>query len=221
MVREWAFTLSLRCGIISGLLNAPETEHLSKVDPVMAGLIRRIGPVTLKARRLPPFQSLVRAIVYQQLSGKAAETIFGRFQALFGHRNFPSPEQVLKIAPEELRTAGLSRPKAIYIRGVGEHAVAGRLPSLAACDDLTDAEIVEQLTAIKGVGRWTAEMFLMFNLGRPDVLPVHDLGVRKGYQIAYGKRKLPEPESLERFGARWKPHRTAAAWYLWRVLDSI
>src|SRR5205085_12622707 len=101
-------------------------------------------------------------------------------------------------------------PKAIYNRGVGEHAIAGRLPSLAACDDLTDAEIVAELTAIKGVGRWTAEMFLMFNLGRPDGLPVHDLGVRKGSQLANGNPKPPEPESLERFGARWKPHRTAA-----------
>jgi DNA-3-methyladenine glycosylase II len=187
----------------------------------MAGLISRIGPITLKPRRLPPFQSLVQAIIYQQLSGKAAETILRRFEALFGDGQFPAPEQVLQMAPEQLRSAGLSKPKAIYIRGAGEHALAGRLPSLVACDDLTDAEIVERLMVIKGVGRWTAEMFLIFNLGRPDVLPVYDLGVRKGFQIAYGKRNLPNPESLERFGEKWKPHRTAAAWYLWRVLDSL
>jgi len=186
----------------------------------MAGLIARIGPITLKARRLPPFQSVVQAIIYQQLSGKAAATILGRFEALFGEGRFPTPEQVLQMAPEQLRAAGLSRPKALYVRGVGEHAVAGRLPTLAACEDLTDAEIAERLMAIKGVGRWTAQMFLIFNLGRPDVLPVHDLGVRKGYQIAYGKRSLPRPEALERFGAKWKPHRTAAAWYLCRVLDT-
>ena len=186
----------------------------------MAQLIERIGPVTLKPRRLAPFQSLVQAIIYQQLSGKAAETILGRFRELFGNGQFPTPEQVLKVEPERLRSAGLSKPKANYIQGVGAHAVAGRLPTLTACDQLTDAEIIERLTEIKGVGRWTAEMFLMFNLGRPDVLPVHDLGVRKGFQIAYGKRKLPQPESLERLGAKWKPYRSTAAWYLWRAVDS-
>jgi len=187
----------------------------------MARLIERIGPCELKPRRLPPFQSLVKAIIYQQLSGKAAETILGRFQALFGDCQFPTPEQVLETHPDRLRSAGLSRPKASYVRGLGEHAVAGRLPTLKACDHLTDAEIIGRLTEVKGVGCWTAEMFLMFNLGRPDVLPVLDLGVRKGFQIAYGKRKLPEPEPLERFGAKWQPHRTTAAWYLWRAVDSL
>jgi len=200
-------------------LNASSTAYLTKADPVMGRLIGRLAPFGLKARRLPPFQSLVRSIIYQQLSGKAAETILGRFEALFGHGRFPKPEEVLALEAERFRAAGLSRPKATYVRGIGEHAVAGRLLTLTACDELTDAEIIQRLTEMKGVGRWTAEMFLMFNLGRPDVLPIHDLGVRKGFQIAYGKRSLPEPEQLERFGQKWKPYRTTAAWYLWRVVD--
>jgi len=186
----------------------------------MAGLIERLGPCKLKPRRLPPFQSIVQAIIYQQLSGKAAETILGRFQALFGNGEFPTPQQVLGMAPERLCSAGLSRPKAKYILGLVEHTLADRLPTLEACDELADEEIVQQLMQIKGVGRWTAEMFLMFNLGRPDVLPVLDLGIRKGFQIAYRKRKPPEPEPLARFGQKWKPFRTTAAWYLWRAVDS-
>jgi DNA-3-methyladenine glycosylase II len=183
----------------------------------MAKLIQKIGPIHLRARRVPVFQSLVQAIIYQQLSGKAADTILNRFLGLIGD-GFPSPAQVLAITPEQLRSAGLSKPKAKYVRGVAGRAVDGGLPSLADCDHLTDAEIVEKLTELNGVGRWTVEMFLIFNLARPDVLPVHDLGVRRGFQIAY-KRKMPEPEQLERFGQMWKPHRTLAARYLWRAVD--
>jgi 3-methyladenine DNA glycosylase/8-oxoguanine DNA glycosylase len=186
----------------------------------MAGLIERIGPIHLRARRVPVFQSLVQSIIYQQLSGKAAGTILSRFQALFGEGH-PSPEQVLEIEPEKLRAAGLSNPKTRYVRGVAECAVSGGLPSLEECDGLTDAEIIARLTGLKGVGRWTVEMFLIFNLARPDVLPVHDLGVRRGFQIAYGKRKMPEPEQLEKFGQRWKPYRTSAARYLWRAVDGV
>src|SRR5438105_494509 len=159
------------------MMSFPNTEHLSKTDPVMARLVAQLGPCTMKPRRLPPFQSLVQSIIYQQLSGKAAATILGRFEGLFQAGRFPAPEEVLAASPEQLRSAGLSRPKAGYVRGLAEHSVAGRLPTLKACDLLTDAEIVERLTEIKGVGRWTAEIFLMFNLGRPDVLPVYDLGV--------------------------------------------
>jgi 3-methyladenine DNA glycosylase/8-oxoguanine DNA glycosylase len=187
----------------------------------MAGLIDRIGPVKLRPRRLQPFESLVHAIIHQQLNGKAAGTILGRFRALFGSDGLPAPEAVLKQSPERLRSAGLSRPKASYILGIAQKAVDGHIPTLDECDQMTDAEIVERLTSIKGVGRWTAEMLLIFNLGRPDVLPVHDLGVRKGFQFAYAKRKLPEPEQLARYGVRWAPYRTAAAWYLWRAADFL
>jgi DNA-3-methyladenine glycosylase II len=195
-------------------------SHL-RTEPVMAGLIDRVGPVKLRPLRLPLFQSLVKAIIYQQLNGKAAGTILGRFTALFDERSFPTPELVLKTSFDRLRSAGLSRPKATYVLGIAQKAVDGHLPSLDECDGMTDAEILARLTEIKGVGRWTAEMMLIFNLGRPDVLPVHDLGVRKGFQLAYRKRKLPEPEQLSRFGLRWAPYRTTAAWYLWQATDLL
>ena len=194
--------------------------HL-RADPAMAGLIDRIGTVKLRPRRLPPFQSLTHAVIYQQLNGKAAGTILGRFIALFGDHTFPAPEDVLRESPERLRSAGLSHPKASYILGLAQKAVDGYVPTLDACDGMTDAQIIERLTGIKGVGRWTAEMLLIFNLGRADVLPVDDLGVRKGFPFAYRKRKLPKPEQLARFGVRWAPHRTTAAWYLWRAADFL
>jgi DNA-3-methyladenine glycosylase II len=181
----------------------------------------KIGPVTIRARRVPVFQSLAQAIIYQQLHSKAADTILGRFEALFGDGQFPSPEQVLAMNLERLQSAGLSRPKANYIRGIAKKSASGSLPTLKQCDKLADAEILQRLTEMKGVGRWTVEMFLIFNLGRLDVLPVHDLGVRRGFQIAYGKRKMPEPEQLERFGEKWSPYRTVAARHLWRAADSL
>lgn len=196
-------------------------EHLQSVDPVLARLIEKIGPVSVKARRVAVFQSLVQAIIYQQLNAKAADTILSRFEALFGGGRFPSAEQVLAMPPERLRSAGLSRPKASYVRGIAEKAAAGSLPTLKECDKMTDAEIAQRLIQMKGVGQWTVEMFLIFNLGRLDVLPVHDLGVRRGFQIAYRKRQMPEPESLERFGEKWRPYRTVAARYLWRAADSL
>jgi DNA-3-methyladenine glycosylase II len=201
-------------------MNKRALAHL-RTDPAMAGLIDRVGPLKLRPRRLPPFESLVHAVIHQQLHAQAAGTILGRFRALFGDDGFPTPEAVLKASPERLRGAGLSRPKASYILGIAQKAVDGHIPTLDDCDRMTDAEIMERLTSIKGVGRWTAEMLLIFNLGRPDVLPVHDLGVRKGFQFAYRKRKLPEPEQLARYGLRWSPHRTTAAWYLWRAADFL
>ncbi len=190
-------------------------------DPVMAGLIDRVGPVKLRARRLPLFESLTHAIIHQQLNGKAAGTILGRFQGLFVATGVPTPAAVLKVSPDKLRSAGLSRAKASYVLGIAQRAVDGHLPSLGDCDRMTDEEIVERLTEIKGVGRWTVEMFLMFNLGRPDVLPVQDFGVRKGFQIAYHKRQLPEPEQLEKFGKKWSPYRTTAALYMYRAADFL
>jgi DNA-3-methyladenine glycosylase II len=192
--------------------------HL-RTDPVMAELIEKFGPIPLRPRRQPTFQSLTRAIVFQQLSGKAAETILGRFIGLFGDLPFPEPEHVLAMTVDQLRAAGLSRPKAAYILGLAEHAAAGALPTLEACKTMTDAEILGALTSIKGIGRWTAEMLLIFNLGRADILPIHDLGVRRGFQRAYRKRSMPLPEQLDQFGLRWSPHRTTAARYLWRAAD--
>jgi len=202
-------------------MNRKALAHLTSVDPVLGGLIDKIGPVTIRATRVPVFQSLVQAIIYQQLHSRAADAILSRFEALFGDGHFPSAEQVLAMQPERLRSAGLSRPKTNYIRGIAAKAASGSLPTLKECDKLGDAEIVQRLTEMKGVGRWTVGMFLIFNLGRLDVLPVHDLGVRRGFQIAYGKRKMPEPEHLERFGEKWRPYRTVAARYLWRAADAV
>jgi len=187
----------------------------------MAKLISRCGPCDLKPRRLSPFQSLAQAIIYQQLNGKAAGTILKRFKGLYHGSKFPKPAQVVDTPFDTLRSAGLSRGKATYIHGLAQHAVVGKLPSLKQCDMMTDSELLEALTAIKGVGRWTAEMLLIFNLGRPDVLPVHDLGVRRGFKIAYRKRQMPTPEALDRHGVKWSPHRSMAAWYLWRAADML
>jgi 3-methyladenine DNA glycosylase/8-oxoguanine DNA glycosylase len=187
----------------------------------MARLIERIGPIEVSPRRLHPFQSLTQAVIHQQLSGRAAQTILDRFRALFHGVEFPSPEAVLKMSPETLRSAGLSRPKAGYILNLARRAADGLVPSLEDCDGMTDAALVENLTANKGVGRWTVEMLLIFNLGRPDVLPIHDLGIRRGYQMVFRKRSLPDPDRLARYGARWGPHRTTAAFYLWRAADFL
>lgn len=195
-------------------------NHL-RTDPVMAGLIDRASAFDLRPRRLPPFESLIHAIVHQQLSGKAAGAILGRFRALFNNEAFPAPEAVLKTSPDRLRSAGLSRAKGGYVLDIAQRTLQGQIPSLEECDQMTDEEIVAKLTEVKGVGRWTVEMLLIFNLGRPDVLPVHDLGVRKGFQFAFRKRKLPAPDQISRYGVRWAPYRTTAAWYLWRAADFL
>ncbi|MGA2543756.1 MAG: DNA-3-methyladenine glycosylase [Verrucomicrobiota bacterium] len=202
-------------------MNRTAVNHLKFVDPVLERLIKKFGHVRLQARRVPPFQSLIHAIAHQQLNGKAANTILNRFQALFGNGQFPAPEQVLKMDVEKIRSAGFSKAKAASVHDVAQKASDGFIPTMAQCGELSDAEIVGRLTEIKGVGRWTADMFLMFNLGRPDVLPVHDFGVRKGFQVAYKRRQLPEPEQLAEFGRKWSPHRSTAALYMYRAADFL
>ncbi|MGV8058944.1 MAG: DNA-3-methyladenine glycosylase family protein [Smithellaceae bacterium] len=187
----------------------------------MSALIKQIGPIELQPRRLPPFQSITHAIIHQQLSGQVARVIFDRFVALFNKSDFPTPEDIKNIDYETMRGVGLSRSKATYIKGMAEIALDGKVPSIEECDQLSDAEIKDRLTKIKGVGSWTVEMLLIFNLGRPDVLPIHDLGMRKGFQIVYKKRKLPTPDQLERFGKKWKPYRTFATLYLWGAVNFI
>jgi len=200
-------------------MNKAAYEHLRKADPVFGRFIERVGPIKHKPRRLSCFQSLVRAITNQQLSGRAAETIFGRFRALFPNCDFPSAREVFGTDVETLRRVGLSRPKAAYIRDLASRMLSGTVPELAEVDTLSDAEIVSRLTEIKGIGRWTVEMLLIFNLGRPDVLPIHDLSIRKGFKIVFNKRKLPEPLAIERYGERWRPYRTTASLYLWRACE--
>jgi len=200
-------------------MNKAAYEHLRKADPVLGKFMERVGPIKQKPRRLSCFQSLVRAITNQQLSGRAAETIFGRFRALFPNCDFPSARDVFGTDVETLRRVGLSRPKAAYIRDLASRMLSGTVPELAEVDTLSDAEIVSRLTEIKGIGRWTVEMLLIFNLGRPDVLPIHDLSIRKGFKIVFNKRKLPEPLAIERYGERWRPYRTTASLYLWRACE--
>ena len=188
----------------------------------MAGLIDQIGPLSVRARKRgrpdDAYGTLVRSITGQQLSTKAAATIYGRLTELYGGRT-PTPEEILETDPQQLRAIGLSNAKAAYLRDLAEHIVDGELP----IDDLAampDAKVAETLIAIKGLGRWTVDMFLMFHLGRPDVLPVGDLGIRRAMQIHYGLEELPSPSEMERIADAWRPHRTLASLYLWESLDN-
>jgi DNA-3-methyladenine glycosylase II len=186
-------------------------------DPVMHRLIRRHGTCGLVCERRPPYEALTRAIAHQQLHGRAARTILARFVALFGNGRFPRPADVLAMHPARIRAAGFSRAKVLAIKDIARHAVAGTVPTLRAAGPLDDEVLIERLVAIRGVGRWTVEMLLIFTLGRLDVLPVDDFGVREGYRRAHGLRARPTPKALRALGERWKPYRSVAAWYLWRA----
>ena len=193
-------------------------RHLRDRDPVMAGIIDRIGPCRLRADTdLSHFEAVARSIVHQQLSGKAAGTIHGRFAQLFPNQR-PSATHLLTLSADQLRAAGLSRPKAAYLRDLSERVTTGDLP-IDTLAGLPDEDIVGHLTRVKGVGVWTAQMFLLFRLGRPDVLPDLDLGVQKAVQLAYRLRKRPPPERIKKLGAAWAPFRSVATWYLWRSID--
>lgn len=195
-------------------------EHLSRADKTLGRLIARVGPCDLQPRKMhSPFQALVSSVVYQQLNGTAAETILRRVLALYPGRKFPAPEDFLATPDDPLRAAGLSRAKLAAIKDISAKTLDGIVPTAAAIRKLADAEIVERLTTIRGVGPWTVEMLLMFTLGRPDVLPATDYGVRQGFALTYRKKELPAPRELLAHGERWRPHRTIAAWYLWRAVD--
>ncbi len=200
-------------------MDAHTTRHLAAVDPALGEVIRRVGPCALKPRKRTPFEALVKSVTYQQLNGTAAATIFGRFVALYPDSRFPTPEQVLATPEERLRSAGLSRAKAAAIRDIADKTISGVVPDGRAIRKMADAEIIERLTAVRGVGPWTVEMLLIFTLGRPDVLPVTDYGIRKGFAQVYHWKELPSPKELVAAGEKWRPHRTTAAWYLWRSLD--
>ena len=166
-----------------------------------------------------PFRTLLRSITYQQLSWKAASTILGRVEALFPSETGPTPEHLLKLPDASLRGAGLSRNKLLALKDLSAKVLDGTVPEVKVLKRLSDEEIIERLTEVRGVGRWTVEMLLIFTLQRPDVLPVTDLGVRKGFQQAYGMKRLPAFSTLERAGRAWSPYRSFAAWYLWRIVD--
>ncbi len=194
-------------------------RHLSEADPVLGRLIARV-PFGLKPRAAQSlFAALARAIVYQQLSGQAAATILGRVVALFAPRRFPTPGELLAMPPERLRAAGLSAAKTAALRDLAARTLDRTVPSMARVRRMSDDELVLQLTQVRGIGRWTVEMLLMFTLGRPDVLPLGDLGIRKGFAAAYRSRRLPEPETVARRAERWRPYRSVASWYLWRALE--
>ncbi len=192
--------------------------HLRASDPVLAHAIDEIGPFRMRLRPAPSvFAVLARAIVNQQLNGKAAAAIFARLCALFP-RGEPSARRMLRLPDERLRGVGLSGSKLLSLRDLAQKAEDGAIPTLAEIRDLPDEAIIERLSKVRGIGRWSAEMLLMFRLGRPDVLPVDDYGVRKGFGIAYD-REMPSPKELAAFGERWKPYRTVASWYLWRMVE--
>jgi DNA-3-methyladenine glycosylase II len=200
----------------------PEAHaHLSKNCKIMRKLIRVHGPCGIEIEhRRSPFESLVSAVAHQQLHGKAAETILGRFRALFAPARFPKPEQLAAVSDDALRACGFSRAKTAAIRDIAEKTLAGVVPTSRAIAKLSDEEIITRLTTVRGVGRWTVEMLLIFKLGRPDVLPIDDFGVRNGFRIAFGLPAMPTPKELLAFGERWRPHATTAAWYLWRAADA-
>jgi DNA-3-methyladenine glycosylase II len=194
--------------------------HLRKVDPVMAEVMAKVGSYKgWPASEGTHFDAVARSIVFQQLSGRAAGTIHGRFQGLYGGRT-PLPAELAITSDEQLRAIGLSRQKSAYLKDLGARVASGELP-IETLHELSDEEIIAALTQVKGIGRWTAQMFLMFRLGRPDVLPDLDLGIQKGIQRAYRLRKLPAPERVKKIGAKWAPYRTIASWYLWRLLDTV
>lgn len=193
---------------------------LKAADPKLARVIERVGALKLEAGGLQsPFHALAESIAYQQLTGKAAATIFGRVCDLFPRKR-PTPERLVRVPDAALRACGLSRAKTLAVKDLAAKTLDGTVPTMRALLKMSDEEIVERLTAVRGIGRWTVEMLLIFRLGRGDVLPTTDYGIRKGFKLAYSMRELPTPRQIAERGERWRPYRSAASWYLWRVLDS-
>ncbi len=190
-------------------------NHLKKCDPVLCGIIKRVGPFRMEYGP-PEFHSLAESIIYQQLNGKAAATIFERFVELAGAPL--TPAGILKLTAEQLRSVGLSKQKSSYLRDLAEKTASGAL-DFSQLAEMTDDEVIQHLTQVKGIGVWTAQMFLMFTLRRPDVLPTGDYGVQAAIKKHYRKRKLPKPKEMEKIARAWAPYRSIACWYLWRSLD--
>jgi 3-methyladenine DNA glycosylase/8-oxoguanine DNA glycosylase len=209
-----------RAGPALGFDSRRARRTLTAADRELARLMKRVGPFRLRVNELhSPYSALAQAIVYQQLTGKAAATIFGRVHALGTRGRFPTAEELCAIRVPKLRGAGLSRAKAAALKDLAAKTLDGTVPTMARLRRMPDAEIVERLTSIRGIGRWTVEMLLIFRLGRQDILPSSDYGVRKGFARAFGNGKLPTPKELEARGERWRPYRTMASWYLWRAVE--
>jgi DNA-3-methyladenine glycosylase II len=197
---------------------AEATKSLAERDEKLKLLIAETQPFQMEADHLQsPYEALLEAIAYQSISGKAAATIFGRVKALSSTGRAPAPEEMLKLRKPALRKAGLSSAKILAMKDLAQKTISGIVPTLEQAQILSDDELVERLVSVRGIGAWTVEMFLIFRLGRPDVLPIHDLGVKKGWSVTYGKKHMPKPKELLVFGERWRPYRTVASWYMWRA----
>src|SRR6202142_1504199 len=194
-------------------------EHLTQADKRLGRLIADIGEFPFKLDECDSvYESLLKAIAYQSISGKAAATIFARVKALGKNGQCPTPAEMIAASPQSLREAGLSFAKVAAMKELAQKTIDGIVPSLEAAHKMSDEELVDRLISVRGIGAWTVEMFLIFRLGRPDVLPIHDYGVQKGYALTYGKRHVPKPRELAEFGERWRPYRTVASWYMWRAV---
>jgi len=195
--------------------------HLTKDDHRLAQLISKSKDFQLNIDELEsPYEALLEAIAYQSISGLAARTIFARIKALGSNDRPPTPQQILAATDQTLREAGLSFAKIAAARDLAQKTIDGIVPTLEEAHKMSDEELVQRLDSVRGIGAWTVEMFLIFRLGRPDVLPIHDYGVQKGFALAYGKRKIPKPKELAKFGERWRPYRTVASWYMWRAVEN-
>ena len=194
--------------------------HLSRVDKRLASLMERVGTFQFRLDECDSvYESLLEAIMHQSIAGKAAQAIFRRIKALGVNGNCPTPEELLRVPTRRLRQCGLSNAKVAAVRDLAQKTIDGVVPTLAEAEKISDQELVDRLISVRGIGRWTVEMFLIFRLGRPDVLPIHDYGVQKGYALTYRKRKIPRPKELLKFGERWRPYRTVASWYMWRAVQ--
>jgi len=195
-------------------------KHLCERDECLKNLITDLRPFQIDIEDAQsPYEVLLEAIAYQSISGKAAATIFGRIQALGENGRPPAPEKMLKIPAQKLRKAGLSGAKVLAMKDLARKTIQGIVPTHDEALNLSDDELVKRLVSVRGIGAWTVEMFLIFRLGRPDVLPVQDLGVKKGWSVAYGRKHMPKPKELLKFGERWRPYRTVASWYMWRAFE--
>ena len=197
---------------------AEATKHLAERDERLKRLIEETVPFQLKIEAAhSPYETLLEAVTHQSISGKAAATIFARVKALSSTGGIPTPQEMLKLRKPALRKAGLSAAKILAMKDLAQKTIDGVVPTFEQAEKLSDEELVKRLVAVRGIGAWTVEMFLIFRLGRPDVLPIHDLGVKKGWSITYDKKHMPRPKELLAFGERWRPYRTVASWYMWRA----
>ncbi|HXQ27132.1 MAG TPA: hypothetical protein VN822_12035 [Candidatus Acidoferrales bacterium] len=194
--------------------------HLSKADRRLASLIEKSKEFRLNIEEEEtPYESLLEAITHQSIAGKAAKVIFDRIRALGSNGRCPTPEELLRVRKPKLRKAGLSHAKIAAVRDLAQKTIEGVVPTLEEAEKMSDQELVDRLISVRGIGAWTVEMFLIFRLGRPDVLPIHDYGVQKGFAITYRKKSIPKPRELAEFGERWRPYRTVASWYMWRAVE--